>query len=677
MSDRRQSLGTALAAFPLGALVLWWALDGGGYAPAVWLPGAIVLVALAALAWWPGPAPWPAPARPLALAVAALAAFTAWSYLSTLWADVPGDAWLGSHRTLLYLAAFALTARLTWTLPTALAAGIAFVAIATVAAAVTLLRLRHGDVTGMFIDVRLADPTGYSNADAALWTMAALPALVLGASRATPWALRPPLLAASALLLEMSLLSQSRGWLFTLPVVVVALLVLTPGRLRIAVFSLVPLGAVAFARTDLLAPYDKGNGRLGSALAQVLNPAVHHATTTAWLGALGALVVGVALVLADRRIPHESRIARRLAAIGAIVVVVGLAGGGGAAALVATHGHPIARLNHAWSDFKDPAKTAAAGANHFTSLGSGRYDFWRVAVDLWRAHPVGGIGQDNFAEPYVRLRANSLEETRWVHSLPLRLLTQNGSVGALLFVAFVLGLGIACRRRDPPPGWRTTRSALLLPLVVWMAHGSVDWLWEVPVLSVAALGLAGIAAAGCRTAAGPVGQEAAGSAPARAAIRIPAKAALVAGALLGSAAMAAAFVSDREVNRAASTWGRNPSQAFGRLSVARRLDPLSDRPYLIEGLIAAELGRRSRARTAFENASSRDPGDWYPRLLLGLQEMAGGPGPARAALRGARRLNPLEPVIAQALSRVGTRHPLGFNEAQQILIGRAHRRQGR
>ena len=47
---------------------------------------------------------------PVKVALAALAAYTALSFLSILWADVPGDAWEGANRTLLYLLVFALFA---------------------------------------------------------------------------------------------------------------------------------------------------------------------------------------------------------------------------------------------------------------------------------------------------------------------------------------------------------------------------------------------------------------------------------------------------------------------------------------------------------------------------------------------------------------------------------------
>ncbi|MBA2523966.1 MAG: hypothetical protein H0V25_11660, partial [Solirubrobacterales bacterium] len=85
-----------------------WSRLGGGFAPTVWYPGTIFLLGVlvaAALALGRATAPLPR----LALAAAALlAAFTVWSFLSIIWADVPADAWDGANRTLLYLIVYLL-----------------------------------------------------------------------------------------------------------------------------------------------------------------------------------------------------------------------------------------------------------------------------------------------------------------------------------------------------------------------------------------------------------------------------------------------------------------------------------------------------------------------------------------------------------------------------------------
>jgi hypothetical protein len=90
------------------ALFVLWATEQAGYPVTHWAPGGIVvllLLGLALLAVRPRGLP-----ASLRVALAAFAAYTAFSYLSILWASGAGDAWEGANRTLLYLLVFALFA---------------------------------------------------------------------------------------------------------------------------------------------------------------------------------------------------------------------------------------------------------------------------------------------------------------------------------------------------------------------------------------------------------------------------------------------------------------------------------------------------------------------------------------------------------------------------------------
>jgi tetratricopeptide (TPR) repeat protein len=267
----------------------------------------------------------------------------------------------------------------------------------------------------------------------------------------------------------------------------------------------------------------------------------------------------------------------------------------------------------------------------------------------------------------VRLRGTDVEETRWVHSLWLRLLAQTGLVGTLLFAVFLGGLATAVRRaRSADPARRTVQAALTLPLVVWLAHGSVEWLWEMPVLSVAALLLAaGAAASGDITGAGAPHTR-------RRALPITIAVAATVACLL----LAASYVADRQISAAAAGWGRDPSAAFAQLRAARRLDPLSSEPLVVQGLIAERLGRVDAARGAFAQAAEREPQDWFAQLHLGLLDGRRDPGSARRHLLRARELNPREPVVAQALRGLAAGHPLALSEAQRQLVERLRRRTG-
>ncbi len=651
---------------PVLAVLVWWALDSGGYFPADWLPGVAIAFALLAVAVVALGTSFRPPSRAATAAVCLLGAYTLWSFASILWADVPAAALEGAQRTLLYLGCFWLFAFVPWTIAAAraaiVAAGLAvgavgLVTIARVAAADEPLRL--------FIDARLAAPLGYQNAAAALWTMGALPALMLASRRETSPFLRPLLLALSGLLLALALMAESRGWLFTLPLIVGLMLVIVPGRARLLAFALPVAGALAITSGAILDVYRVAGGLAPADAARVAGTPVDHAVVAVALMTLGLLLAGVAMTLADRRwaAPAPRLRTGMSRAVGAAAVVVLVIIGAGVGATQDLPGS----VDRAWTEFRDTDTTAPDRADvRFTSLGSGRYDFWRVALDVWREHPLGGAGQDNFAEQYVAARRTS-EEPRWVHSLPLRVLVHTGIVGALLFAGFVLALAWAAaqpwRRRRPAPE-RAVLAAALLPLVVWLVYGSVDWLWEYPVLSVLALAGAGIAVS-C------AGAAATGD---RSAARRRAAPLAIAAAIAAAVLVAPSYVADRDVREAAARWPSNPAAAFARLGRAQDLDRLGADPWLVEGVIAARVGRPAQARRALRKAREREPRNWAVRFLLGLT--ADRTAAARE-LAAARRLNPREPVISEALERLSSTRPMTLPEANLLFARRSQARQGR
>ena len=146
--------------------------------------------------------------------------------------------------------------------------------------------------------------------------------------------------------------------------------------------------------------------------------------------------------------------------------------------MAATHGHPVRFIERQWNGFSQPQTTSTG--SHFTDVGSGRYDFWRVSLDAFLAHPIGGLGQDNFDDYYVRHRRTG-EEPSYTHSLELRFLAHTGIVGFLLFATFMVAAIAAvmpARRRRGLEAF--IAGAALLPLIVWLIYGSIDWFWEIP-----------------------------------------------------------------------------------------------------------------------------------------------------------------------------------------------------
>jgi hypothetical protein len=672
------------------AVIILWAFTGGGYEarpvlgggydPNPWYLGALVLVGL-----------WCATALGLArirlsrwaeVACAALTAYTAWSFLSILWAHDQGAALHGSVRALVYLAAFTTFAILPWSRWSVRIALVGLVCGLGAVALVTAIRLAAlPNPSGLYLNARLVYPLGYYNADAAMFMMTALVAVALACRRGGAPVLRVAGLVVAAVCLQLAVLGQSRGWLFTVPLVLAIALLILPGRLRLLMFALGPAAATAAAAPALFQVYGKTTvGGLTPSephLGQVLHRQGVHATHAMLIADVAlALVVALAVAL-DRRMAPSPTTKRRLdrvaATLAAAVALAGVAVG-----LVAVHGHVVGRVEHAWNSFAN-ANTGPSGSSRFTALGSQRVDFWRVALHEWDAHPLAGIGQDNFAASYLRHR-HTQEEPRWAHSLELRLLVHTGLVGALLFALFVTAVGIAALRGGGARGRpvRFAAAVALLPFVVWLVHGSIDWFWEFPALSVPALAFAGAATAlGGETAAVSSSSSSSSSSDSR---RLGV-ARLIVTALLGVGALVAvviAYASAHEIQRASTVWRDRPAQAYAELRSASNLVPFDAQIYLLEGSIALDYGEAAAARHFFAQAARHDDEEWLAPFVLGL--LAGERGAraeSRAQLRRASRLNPGEQIVSEALARAARGHPLTVEQAQRILSTRAQARFGR
>src|ERR1022692_1919305 len=210
----------------LAAIVLFvvWATSQAGYPLTHWAPGALIVLVLLAIAVFAVPLRFAEIPLTVRVALACLAAYTALSFLSILWAAAPGQAWEGANRTLLYLMVFALFAL--WRgrgASAALLLGLWTLALVGVAVYVALrLDAATGKgYYGLFAAERLSYPAGYSNANAAQWMMAFWPALLLARSPRIPWGMRGLLAAGAVVLADVALLSLSRGSLYATPVMIV------------------------------------------------------------------------------------------------------------------------------------------------------------------------------------------------------------------------------------------------------------------------------------------------------------------------------------------------------------------------------------------------------------------------------------------------------------------------
>jgi tetratricopeptide (TPR) repeat protein len=114
--------------------------------------------------------------------------------------------------------------------------------------------------------------------------------------------------------------------------------------------------------------------------------------------------------------------------------------------------------------------------------------------------------------------------------------------------------------------------------------------------------------------------------------------------------LAAPWLSQRQVERAASVWRKDPARAYARLEEAARLNPLSDEAYLVAGSIALRYGDVARADHEFSLALERVPGDAYATLERGaIASMSGRRADALRLLEAAVRLNPRDQLTREAL----------------------------
>jgi O-antigen ligase len=664
-SVRRLAAAHVLQLSGLGvvAAALELAVFDGGHAPSTWYPVAALAVALLVVVWFLIGRLWSVPGT-VAVGLGAFAAFCLWSYASILWAGDPGAALEGADRSLLYLIALTVVAVVPWPASAARAALALVVLGACAIAAGTLASPSGGGgLIGAFIDGRLLTPLGYANANASFWCIAFWPALAFATGPVRSHAARLPraaALAACGLLFQIALLSQSRGAVLAFGLTALLFLALTPRRGQ-ALLALLAVAAVTAAAWSTLF------GVRSATSARGLGEAFGEARHAIVVSALTLLVAAAAFDLLMQSLPRVSarlgspRVGDALAAATVAALAV--------AALVAV-GNPSSWVDARWQDFKSSgyAKIETTGSRFTGSLGSGRYDYWRVALNEFRSHPLEGIGADNFNAAYLRERRTD-EAPRHPHSLAMRLLSQVGIVGTAAFLVF-LGALLAAARRARRHADTLVSTALLSAFGMWIFHAQVDWLWAFPALGLLAFALLGIAAR-LTDDDGPRKREPAVGLFARDPYATP-PVAVIAAVVTLALAVAVVFVAlaaaSRAADQATDEAATDPRAAVAKLDQAARLNPLAADPLVIEGVIARRLGDRMLARRSLQSALGRVPDNWFAQFEAALLDATSHRRDAALAhLARAHELNPRQPVIGETVRAVRRGAPLDPDAAEAEL----------
>jgi hypothetical protein len=601
------------AALAAGAWGLAWQAKGSTTA-ADWLPYAAGGLVLALAVLLAGPL---RPPRGGLAAVGALAALAAWTFVSHWWSASPSLARDEGLLTALYAVALLLPlVTLRTPVDRLVAIGLVAAAAGALAVADMVILLAGDDGAAKFVEGRLAYPISYINAQAAAFLLGWWPAVGLAAHRRVPAWGRALALGTAALVGAAALLCQSKGAELGLALSALALFAVSPGRLRLLVPTALAAGIDAALVAPLTGPY--------RASAAGLPGAVHDAAVATVAAGLVAAVAGLAYALVDRRVDVSAR-SRQLA--GRIVgAAFALAAVSAIATLLLVPANPLGYLQGRWDSFKTPP-ASETGSSHLLSLGSYRYDTWRVAFGNWRREPVVGIGSRGFGPAYL-IDRHIQRTPQHAHSLELETMSDLGFVGLVLVVAAIgiplVRSGGGARRRLLPA------AAAFGACAGWLLHSSADWLWSFPAIGVPFFALLGIGfswGGDGRTLERRISLSAA----------VACAAVLVVGVL--PAWIATRLVSDAQ---------RHPASAASDLRWARRVDPLSTQVLITRAARASTYGEQL---TALRTAVRMEPRQAPLYYLLGVVELNGGHRKqARADLTRALALDPRDPIVLAALA---------------------------
>jgi hypothetical protein len=606
-------------------------LDDGFYDFSVW--GALSLAAitlLVFLAWVARPALSGAGR----VAIAGLVLLLALSFASMAWAESKDSAWTDANRLALYVVAFTIVVMAVRERRTARA----IMLILGSAALLTSLWLCGSILLGggadAFLTRRLNAPIGYINGTAGLLLMGIWP-WVACAESARRRLTRAGALGAATLVASTMVLAESRAVVPAIIVSTIAVLLCAPQRTRRAVNLILVALATAATLPWTLPVYSSG-GLADRNLA----PSEHlllGAAIAMILAALGVAVVAATISLAAARVSAERK-SRAIAVLGWLLILSTL--------LSVAFGVPRAApwISTEYSAFTSLHVNEDV-AVRFTDASGYRYDLWRVALVEFRNHPLAGLGAGNYDTEYYALRQNP-EYIVQPHSIELQMAAELGIGGVVALLLFVGGIlvGAAARAGTLASTDRLVKVSATGMFVAWLAHTSVDWLYDIPGLTVMALISAALLVI-------PARRRNAGVARTRRGMALLSASLVVLAAL--AATEARQYLAAREQSSGAAQVASSPQLAITTLEKARSLDPYSLTTLYSLASAYARLDDYADARRTLLAAETREPHNYVPPALLGdIAVRRGDLAMARAAYARALALNPRDPMLAQAASSV-------------------------
>jgi O-antigen ligase len=555
--------------------------------------------------------------------VGGLAAFALWALLSTVWSPGATAPVLEAERGLLYVAA-AAAAILLLSFREAFSALLGGVVAGAVAVALYALatRLFPGRVGGAYdpsSGYQLAEPLGYWNA---LGLLTAIAILLAGGFAAHGSRLLTRALAAVSLVVLLPTLyfTFSRGALVALVVGAIVQIAADARRARLLATGLV-LGAPALLGVFLASRYHALTTP-GDSLTTAQREGRELAAILVVLAVI-AVAAALALHLADRRLHVSDRAGRLLVGLVAAAALLCAAG-----VLVAAGG-PVAAAERAADTFRESPPPAEGDLQRrlLSASGNGRSEYWRVVGVMILEEPLLGGGAGSFEAHWFRERSVAFH-ARDAHNLYLETLAELGPVGLALLLGTLalplLALPSARRFAYAP--------AAVGAFAAYLVHAGIDWDWEVPAVTVAAIFCAAVLLARSRPDEPPwlTGR--------RRALTLALLAPLAVVALVGHVGNRAASAS------IAATEAGDPARGLAEAKRAITWAPWSEEAWQLKGEAELELGDQNAARRSLERGLRRNPDSWSAWFDLAVASRGRERG---RALDRATALNPLSPEVEQ------------------------------
>jgi O-antigen ligase len=369
--------------------------------------------------------------------LALLATLAAWIALSSVWAVRGGLVEQDARRALVYACAFGAVVSVVGRTRGAALLQGLTAGIAAIALVAIAIRAGSAESPDRFYGTLAEEPVGYPNA---LGVLMAIGTVLATGLRLYGGSSRRVLQGLSAVLVLVLGLTESRGAALALGCGLVLFACLGPGgeRARDTLRALLPVVIGALGWVALI-----------------------------WVGSGGTrlLAGAMATFAAAAAMPGLDRVRPRVA-------LVALACGALAVGLALATTRPV------------------------STTSSFRTAYWAAALEGARAHPMLGTGAGTFHLTWLEHGPSGVF-VRDAHSLYVEALSELGPVGLLLVVSTVAVPLVATVRRRGDPVVAVAGAAF----VVFAVHAGLDWDWEMPVVTLIALGCAGAVLGGSSTAA--------------------------------------------------------------------------------------------------------------------------------------------------------------------------------